>query len=67
MRSMPLRSVSICWARIGKKSKYASQNDVATSEPEHGGGDHAGAESVLLSPRPMAINDSPIAMITISP
>ena len=36
-------------------------------EPEHGGDDHAGAEPALLAPRPIAINDSPIAMITISP
>ena len=27
------RSASSCWARIGKKSKYASQNDVATTRP----------------------------------
>ena len=29
----PLRSVRSCRARIGKKSKYASQNDVATTSP----------------------------------
>ena len=28
-----------------KKSKYASQNEVATAKPEHGGDDHPGAES----------------------
>ena len=31
--SAPCRSVSSCWTRIGKKSKYASQNDVATTRP----------------------------------
>jgi hypothetical protein len=33
VRSAPLRSVSSWWARIVKKSKYASQNEVVTANP----------------------------------
>jgi hypothetical protein len=66
-RSAPLRSVSIWWARIVKKSEYASQNEVATANPSTAATITCALSPLIFSPTPMAIKDSPIAMITISP
>ena len=54
-------------ARIGKKSKYASQNDVATTNPSTAATITPVPSASSLAPRPIATSDSPIAMITISP
>jgi hypothetical protein len=53
--------------RIVKKSKYASQNEVVTANPSTAAMITSVLSLLSLSPRPMAIKDSPIAMITISP
>ena len=63
-------------ASVGEHLLGADREEVEVRQPErgrhdeseHGGDDHAGARVLLpLAPRPMAIKDSPIAMITISP
>ena len=64
---MPVRSASICWPRIWKKSKYASQNDMTTTRPSTAATMTPVLSAVALAPRPIAISDSPIAMMMISP
>jgi hypothetical protein len=50
-----------------KKSKYASQNDAATTKPSTAARITFAPSPVSRAPKPIATSDSPIAMITISP
>lgn len=53
--------------RIEKKSKYASQNDVATRSPRIAAATSRTPMSIPVAPRPIEMNASPSAMISTGP